>query len=666
MLVTAVVATFLLVPNILMTSAASTSEECNKTVADIVFILDQSGSVGQDNWDRVARFVINIVNILDIGPNLTKVGIITYNNYPVRNMYLDQYTNKQDLINAIGNLTYSPGATDTDTALDLLRTDGFFGDRSFAPNIAIVITDGYSSNPEQTKVAADKVKNTGTTVFAIGIGSEVQQGELNYISSDPDSSYVFFVANFTSLSSIENSVAKTTCQVPLLLTGSPTTRAPPTTQTTTATTTKTTTQPTTATTQAQTTMTTTTLPTTPPCFAKVADVVFLVDSSGSVGDENFKVVKNFIKNTINVFDIGAQYTRIGVITFSSTPVLRFPLNMYDNKAAILNAIDGIPYSMGGTDTGAALEMLRLQGFRDDRPLDPNIAIVITDGFSRDKLNTARQAQLLKASGNVTIIAIGIGNETDDAELRSIATTDAFNNSQVYHAENFNALQTLNNIVATVACGLVIVTPPPITTPSTVATTSNCFDLEDCTRYGKDDCFDYRPYMTKHCPLFCNVCAGPSTQTPVCRDTTENCAQYGSYICTQANMFIWAKEHCSQYCGFCGNGGLPTEPSTTLSNVPTTPEGCQDRQQNCIQYGGQAMCTDPMYTKWAYNNCREYCGFCSNYELKKGAVLRNNVICPDWHLPKACTLVQNPNDTCCAMPTCPAGYKLSALTPRQIH
>lgn len=87
------------------------------------------------------------------------------------------------------------------------------------------------------------------------------------------------------------------------------------------------------------------------CFAKVADVVFLVDSSGSVGDDNFRVVKDFIKNTINIFDIGAQYTRIGVLTFSSTPVLRFPLNMYDNKAAILKAIDGIPYSMGGTDTG---------------------------------------------------------------------------------------------------------------------------------------------------------------------------------------------------------------------------------------------------------------------------------------------------------------------------
>ncbi|KAH3701602.1 hypothetical protein DPMN_076591 [Dreissena polymorpha] len=112
--------------------------------------------------------------------------------------------------------------------------------------------------------------------------------------------------------------------------------------------------------------------------------------------------------------------------------------------------------------------------------------------------------------------------------------------------------------------------------------------------------------------------------------------------------------------------MSTEPATTPSNVPTTPEACQDRQNNCIEFEGTSICTDPMYTKWAYNNCREYCGFCYNYVDVKGPVLSNSVKCPDWHLPKACRLVQNPTDTCCATPTYPAGYKLSALHPREIH
>ena len=41
-------------------------------------------------------------------------------------------------------------------------------------------------------------------------------------------------------------------------------------------------------------------------------------------------------------------------------------------------------------TGAALELLRLQGFNNERVNDPNIAIVITDGYSRDKTATRQQ------------------------------------------------------------------------------------------------------------------------------------------------------------------------------------------------------------------------------------------------------------------------------------
>lgn len=40
--------------------------------------------------------------------------------------------------------------------------------------------------------------------------------------------------------------------------------------------------------------------------------------------------------------------------------------------------------------GEALELLRLQGFNYERENNPNIAIVITDGRSRDKVATRQQ------------------------------------------------------------------------------------------------------------------------------------------------------------------------------------------------------------------------------------------------------------------------------------
>lgn len=43
-------------------------------------------------------------------------------------------------------------------------------------------------------------------------------------------------------------------------------------------------------------------------------------------------------------------------------------------------------------SAAALELLRLQGFTGGRPFDPNIAIVITDGYSKDKFATKQQVR----------------------------------------------------------------------------------------------------------------------------------------------------------------------------------------------------------------------------------------------------------------------------------
>lgn len=87
------------------------------------------------------------------------------------------------------------------------------------------------------------------------------------------------------------------------------------------------------------------------CFAKVADIYFLVDSSGSIGQSKFDEMKSFIKQTVDIFDIGPTFTRIGVITFSEGAVMQFNLTTYTSKAEINTAIDNIPYTAGSTNTG---------------------------------------------------------------------------------------------------------------------------------------------------------------------------------------------------------------------------------------------------------------------------------------------------------------------------
>ena len=43
----------------------------------------------------------------------------------------------------------------------------------------------------------------------------------------------------------------------------------------------------------------------------VADIVILVDGSWSIGRINFRLVRLFLENLVNAFDIGIDKTRIG-------------------------------------------------------------------------------------------------------------------------------------------------------------------------------------------------------------------------------------------------------------------------------------------------------------------------------------------------------------------
>ena len=82
------------------------------------------------------------------------------------------------------------------------------------------------------------------------------------------------------------------------------------------------------------------------CNRSLADVIFVLDSSGSVGPTNFTVMKSFVKEIVNNLDISPDRTRVGLITFSRYPALRIQLTDYTNSTQLLAAIDKVPYVSG--------------------------------------------------------------------------------------------------------------------------------------------------------------------------------------------------------------------------------------------------------------------------------------------------------------------------------
>ena len=78
-------------------------------MADIVFALDSSGSLGRDNWTKVKEFVAGIVKQLDIGRLGCHVGVVYYGSSATLGFHLDKYTDKQDVIDAVmGTFTDRP------------------------------------------------------------------------------------------------------------------------------------------------------------------------------------------------------------------------------------------------------------------------------------------------------------------------------------------------------------------------------------------------------------------------------------------------------------------------------------------------------------------------------------------------------------------------------
>uniref|UniRef100_A0A3B3VJQ0 Collagen type XIV alpha 1 chain n=1 Tax=Poecilia latipinna TaxID=48699 RepID=A0A3B3VJQ0_9TELE len=173
--------------------------------------------------------------------------------------------------------------------------------------------------------------------------------------------------------------------------------------------------------------------------AAIADIVILVDGSWSIGRINFKLVRMFLENLVNAFDIGIDKTRIGLAQYSGDPRIEWHLNTYSTKEAVIDAVKNLPYKGGNTLTGLALNFVSDYCFKPEsgsRVGVPKIGILITDGKSQD--DVVPPAESLRKAG-VELFAIGVKN-ADENELQSIASEP--HHTHVYNVADFNIMSSI--------------------------------------------------------------------------------------------------------------------------------------------------------------------------------------------------------------------------------
>ena len=201
----------------------------------------------------------------------------------------------------------------------------------------------------------------------------------------------------------------------------------------------------------------------PPSCQNQVDLCFIIDSSGSITDDdpgNWNLQLNFVANLLNFFTIAPDATRVGAVVFSETVNLAFSLDTYTDAQSVKNAILVLDHMNGETNTPEAFRVATNECFNDargDRPKVHNLAIFISDGKPHPpetRTEPAKaEAQALKDSG-AFVLAIGITEDIDMEFLRTVSSPPQIEGQSYFRADEFNALDALLRVVGEGTCEII--------------------------------------------------------------------------------------------------------------------------------------------------------------------------------------------------------------------
>lgn len=173
--------------------------------------------------------------------------------------------------------------------------------------------------------------------------------------------------------------------------------------------------------------------------ALTTDIVFLIDTSSSVGSENFSKMKVFIDNIVQKFDVNNQLTRVSVVTYDTDARLNIKLSDHNQLTALTDAIRTLSYASGdATRIDKALILAHKEALTETNGARPGVRkalVLMTDGiqsYAKDQVSLKEAVKpLIEAS--VLRYAIGIGREIARTELSVVA------GDNVVVADNFDEL-----------------------------------------------------------------------------------------------------------------------------------------------------------------------------------------------------------------------------------
>lgn len=175
-------------------------------------MIDGSGSIAEQDFEEMKKFMISIVEDFDISPSKVHVGVAQYSDKYRVEFALKTHRDKRALKDNIEKIPKLGGNTYIGNALTL--TDATllspFGNNSRVKEgirqVLLVITDGVSH--DQVAIPAQTLRKKGIDIYAIGVGN-VDETQLLQIAGSPERK--FSVTNFNGLKHIKETIVRDTC-----------------------------------------------------------------------------------------------------------------------------------------------------------------------------------------------------------------------------------------------------------------------------------------------------------------------------------------------------------------------------------------------------------------------------------------------------------------------
>uniref|UniRef100_A0A671KQA9 Si:ch211-62a1.3 n=1 Tax=Sinocyclocheilus anshuiensis TaxID=1608454 RepID=A0A671KQA9_9TELE len=361
---------------------------CNETAqADIVLLVDSSGSIGASDFEEVRKFLHAFVDSFNLRPDKVRVGLAQFSDRPYQEFLLGDYLHKTDLHQKLNGLIYHSGGTNTGRALTFIRENYFSLARKSVPGIVIVITDGESN--DDMEEPSQRLRNLGVFIFVIRVGMGNME-KLRAIANIPHEEFLFSIDNYQELQGLKAGLCNKVCFTVLLQSEA--------------------------------------------FVPKFADLFILVDSSASRQEQ--QTIKSFLSKLVTQLNVGKDFNRVGLAQFSKNVKEEFLLNTDKTKNEIVSSIRSLALrSTGDRRIGNAIEYAHKNFFTSatgSRVSEgfKQFLLVIAAGESADGVVKASRAIKKDA---VTVFAVGL-NRADADEMKYISSQPHSYNSHVFLTE----------------------------------------------------------------------------------------------------------------------------------------------------------------------------------------------------------------------------------------